>query len=220
MCWLLCRMSVRSAGFAKKWVWKDSPLWTVKNRNGGLARASPYKILWKRYRTHEIHAYGELSKLTREIIDYDASFLYLCCPGDVTLCGKDTLVMKEKPFDQKQIAKVSKDVLKRKFWGFEQVDIEVPKEFYDKLRKMATLFKIYLIVIYLRKWRCIRKKLKEQKNYWVLWKQNRPFYTSLWSSCIWNMVWGLLQFINWMNMYKVIIFMVSRECRKCQIWDG
>ena len=59
--------------------------------------------------------------------------------------------MKEKSFDQKQIAKISKNVLKGKFLGFEQVDIEVSKEFYDKLRKMATLFKIYLIVMYLRK---------------------------------------------------------------------
>ena len=154
-----------------------------------------------------------------KVINYDASFLYLCCSGDVTLCSKDMLVMKEKPFDQKQIAKVSQDVLKGKFFGFEQVDMEVPKEFHSKLRKITPLLKIYLIVIYLRKWRCIRKKLKEQKSYWVLWKQNRPFYTSLWSSCIWNMVWGLLQFINWLNMCKVIIFMVSRGDRKCQAWD-
>ena len=37
--------------------------------------------------------------------------------GDVMPCGKDTLAVNKKPYDQKQIAKFSKDVLKGKvFW--------------------------------------------------------------------------------------------------------
>ena len=55
-------------------------------------------------------------------------------------CGKDTLVVNEKPFDQKRIAKFSKDVLKGKDFGFTQVDIEVPDELYDKFSEMAPLF--------------------------------------------------------------------------------
>ena len=35
------------------------------------------------------------------------------------LCGKETLVVNEKPFDQKEIAQFSKDVLKGKFFVFE-----------------------------------------------------------------------------------------------------
>ena len=68
-------------------------------------------------------------------------------------CGKDTLVVNEKPFDQKRIAKFSKDVLKGKVFGFGEVDIEVPGELYDKFSEMAPLlvFKRYLIVIYLKK---------------------------------------------------------------------
>ena len=55
-------------------------------------------------------------------------------------CGKDTFVVNKKLFDQKRIAKFSKDVLKEKVFGFAQVDIEVPNEVYDKLSEMAPLF--------------------------------------------------------------------------------
>ena len=55
-------------------------------------------------------------------------------------CGKDTFVVNKKLFDQKRIAKFSKDVLKVKVFGFAQVDIEVPNEVYDKLSEMAPLF--------------------------------------------------------------------------------
>ena len=72
------------------------------------------------------HVYDRKSKLTRDIIGYDANSLYLYCSGDVMPCGKDTLVVNKKPFDQKRIAKFSKDVLKGKVFGSAQIDIEVP----------------------------------------------------------------------------------------------
>ena len=86
------------------------------------------------------HVYGEKSKLTRGIIGHYANSLYIYCPGDVMPCGKDTLVVNKKPFDQKRIAKFSKDVLKGKVFGFAQVDIEVPDELYDKFSDMSPLF--------------------------------------------------------------------------------
>ena len=55
-------------------------------------------------------------------------------------CGKDTLVVNEKPFDQKQIAKFFKDVLKGNVFGFAQVDIQLPVKLYDKFSKMKSLF--------------------------------------------------------------------------------
>ena len=55
-------------------------------------------------------------------------------------CRKDTLVVKEKLFDQNRIAIFSKDVLKGKVFGFAQVDIEIPDEHYDKFSEMAPLF--------------------------------------------------------------------------------
>ena len=55
-------------------------------------------------------------------------------------CGKDPLVVNKKPFDQKRIAKFSKDVLKGKVFGFAQVDIEVSEELYDKFSEMSLLF--------------------------------------------------------------------------------
>ena len=86
------------------------------------------------------HVYGEKSKLTKGVIGYDANSLYLYCSGDVMPCGKDTLVVNKKPFDQKRIAKFSKDVLKEKGFGFAQVDIEVPDKLYDKFSEMSPLF--------------------------------------------------------------------------------
>ena len=86
--------------------------------------------------------YGETSKLTKGIIGYDVNALYLYCSGDVMPCGKDTLVVNKKPFDQKRIAKFLKDVLKGKAFGFAQVDYEVPDELYDKFSEMAPLFVI------------------------------------------------------------------------------
>ena len=87
------------------------------------------------------HVYGnKSSKLTKGVIGYDANALYLYCSGDVMPCGKDTLVMNKKPFDQKRIAKFSKDVLKGKVCGFAQVNIEVPNELYHKFSEMTQLF--------------------------------------------------------------------------------
>ena len=55
-------------------------------------------------------------------------------------CGKDTLVANKKPFDQKRIAKFSKDVLKGKVFGLTQAAIEVPDELYDMFSEMAPSF--------------------------------------------------------------------------------
>ena len=86
------------------------------------------------------HAYVEKSKLTKSIIGYDANALYLYRSGDVMPCSKDTLVVNEKPFDKKRIAKFSKDNLKGKVFGFAQVDIEVPGKLYGKFSEMVPLF--------------------------------------------------------------------------------
>ena len=100
--------------------------------------------VFTRYHEKEIarirfHVYGEKSKLARSIIGYDANSLYLYCSGDVMPCGKDTLVVNKKPFDQKQMAKFSKNVLKGKDFGSAQVDIEVPDELYDKFSEMSPM---------------------------------------------------------------------------------
>ena len=86
------------------------------------------------------HVYEEKSKLTKSIIGCDANALYLYCSDDVMPCGKDALVVNKKPFDQKGIAKFSKDVLKEKGSGFAQVDIEVPDELYDKFCEILPFF--------------------------------------------------------------------------------
>ena len=55
-------------------------------------------------------------------------------------CGKDTLVVNKKPFDQKRIAKFSKDILKATLFVFAQVDIKVSDEFYDNFSEIAPMF--------------------------------------------------------------------------------
>ena len=56
------------------------------------------------------HVYGGKSKLTKGIIRYDASALYLYSSGDVMPYGKDMLVVNKNPYDQKRMAKFSKNV--------------------------------------------------------------------------------------------------------------
>ena len=97
--------------------------------------------------------YGAKSNLTKGFIGCDANALHLYCSGDVMPCGKVTLVSNKKPFDQKRITKFSEDILKGKIFGFAQVNIKVPDEFYDKLARWHhyLLFKRFLIEVHPRK---------------------------------------------------------------------
>ena len=122
----------------------------------GCEKAAVYELLrtgmvggpaqiFTRYHEKDItrersHVHEEESKLTKDVIGYDANVLYLNYSGDVITCGKDTLVVKKKSFNQKRTAKFSKEVLKGKVFGFAQVDIELPDELYDKFSGMAALF--------------------------------------------------------------------------------
>ena len=63
----------------------------------------------------------------------------LYCSGDAICCGKDTLVVNEKPLDQKQIVKLYKDVLKVKIFGFGHVGFEIPNKLYAKFSEMKPL---------------------------------------------------------------------------------
>ena len=106
--------------------------------------------VFTRYREKDVtrirsHAYEEKSKLTKGNIGYDANALYLYCSGNGMPCGKDALVVNEKPFDQKRIAKFSKDILNGKVFGFAQVDIEVHDELSDKFREISPLFVVQSI---------------------------------------------------------------------------
>ena len=56
------------------------------------------------------------------------------------MTSKNALVVNKKPFDQKRIAEFSKESLKGNFFGFVQVDIEVPDELYDKFSETSLLF--------------------------------------------------------------------------------
>ena len=74
---------------------------------GGLAQ------VFTRYHEKDItRIRSREGKLTNDVIGYDANSLYLYCSGGVMSCGKDTLVVNKNPFDQKRIAKFSRDVLK------------------------------------------------------------------------------------------------------------
>ena len=100
------------------------------------------------------HEYGKKSKLTKSVIGYDTNSLYRYCSGDVMPCGKETLVVNNKPFDQKRIAKFSKDVLKRKVFGFalKYLTMKYLTSFMARLARWRhrLLFRRFLIVIYLK----------------------------------------------------------------------
>ena len=51
------------------------------------------------------------------------SIIYLYRSGNAISCGKNMLVVNEKPFDQKRCAGFLKDLLKGKFFKFVKVDI-------------------------------------------------------------------------------------------------
>ena len=99
-------------------------------------------------------------------------YIYLYCSGDVIPCGKDSLVVNKKLFDQKRIAKFSKDFLKGKVIGFAQVDIEIPDELYDKFSQMAPIFVVQEVphCDIPEEMKIYKKKTgrREQKSYWVL----------------------------------------------------
>ena len=81
--------------------------------------------------------YGEKGKLIKVVLGYS---LYFYCLSNVMPCGKEMLAVNRKLYDQKRIAKFSKNDLKRKVFGFAQVDIEVPDKLYDKFSEMPPLF--------------------------------------------------------------------------------
>ena len=99
------------------------------------------------------HVYEEKSKLTKGVIGCDANALYLYCSGDIMPCGKDTLDVKKKPYDQKQITKFSEDILKGKVFGLHRLTLKYPTSFMTGLVRChhCLLFKRFLTVIYSRK---------------------------------------------------------------------
>ena len=77
--------------------------------------------------------------------------------------------------------KYFKGRFKKEEFGFAQVGIQVPDKLYDKFSDMGNclLLKKYLIVIYLKQWKCIKKiaekQSEEPKSYLVLKKGKRSF---------------------------------------------
>ena len=165
-------MSARYAGLGKVCVWKDSLLQSLKNRHGGWASTGFYKASWKRYHAHKVSCVwrkGQFGKGRHR--------LWCKCLISLLLKWCNALWQRHAGCEwvtvwSKIIAKFSKNILKEKVLGFAQIDIEVPDELYDKFSQIVPVFVVQeiLIVIYLSKWKYIRKKLaekqwREQKNY-------------------------------------------------------
>ena len=112
--------------------------------------SGPVQVL-TRYHEKDItrirsHVYGKKSKWTESVTVYDASSLYFYCLGYAMPSGKDAMVVNKKLFDQKRIAKFSKDILEAKVLGFAQVDIEIPNEVYDEFSEIVPLFVVHEIL--------------------------------------------------------------------------
>ena len=87
-----------------------------------------------------IRSHIKREKKCKKIIGFEADALYLYCSGDVMPCGKDKLTTIQKPYDEKIIQTFQRDVLEDKFFGFAQVNIEVPHNLKDKFSEMPPLF--------------------------------------------------------------------------------
>ena len=68
-------------------------------------------------------------------------------------CGKETVVVNKKPFEQKRIAKFSRDFLRGKVFGLYKLTLKYPTIFMTSLARClhCLLFKRFLIVLHLRK---------------------------------------------------------------------
>ena len=91
--------------------------------------------------------------MIKVVIGYDANDLYLHFSGNVMPCGKETLAVNRKPYDQKRIAKFSKGVLKRKVLGLPRLTLKYLPSFMTSLVRCrrCLLLKRLLIAPYLRK---------------------------------------------------------------------
>ena len=98
-------------------------------------------------------------------------------------CGKDKLTVIEKPYDKMQIQTFERNVLEDKFFGFAQVDIEVPHNLKEKFSEMPPLFVVDEIPdncipeemkLYKKKLQ-VEKQSKVQKNFWELQRPKRSF---------------------------------------------
>ena len=85
------------------------------------------------------HKYDD-AKPCGGVIGYDANALYLYCSGSEMPCGKDTLVVNRRPYEEKRIKKFCRRVKNGQVFGFAQVDIEVPKDLWETFEEMAPLF--------------------------------------------------------------------------------
>ena len=154
--------------------------------------------------------YGEENKLTENIISYGANSLHIYYSGDERLCGYDMLVVNEILFGQKWIVKCPKHVLKGNIFEFVPVDIEVTDKFYDNFIEMVLLFALQEMhncniseEIKMYKEKIGKEAVKETKKLLGIMK---VFCIHLWPSDICNMVWGLQQLMNWLNMNSVSFF--------------
>ena len=87
------------------------------------------------------HIYGRKEgKRCKTVLGYDANALYLYCSGLDMPCGKEELVSVKTPTSQHNISKWVNGVVSGKWFGFAQVDIEVPEALYDKFSEMSPLF--------------------------------------------------------------------------------
>ena len=81
------------------------------------------------------HIYED-AKTCRAVLGLDANSLYLFCSGQEMPCGKEK-VFQSNPEERDELIQ---NVLNDKFFGFFQVDIDVPEQLLDKFSEFSPLF--------------------------------------------------------------------------------
>jgi len=86
------------------------------------------------------HKYGDESKPCKKIIGYDANALYLSTMLKEMPCGKENVVS-YKGWDTTETIKTFQSCLESKEWfGFGEVDIEIPQNLWSKFEEMPPFF--------------------------------------------------------------------------------
>jgi len=95
-------------------------------------------------RKHEVgktkirsHKY-ENARLCQRVLGYDANALYPSTMLQEMPCGKEKIVV--YPYPSEAVADFEDRLWTKQWFGFAEVDISVPNEFWDKFEKLPPLF--------------------------------------------------------------------------------
>ena len=84
------------------------------------------------------HKYKDYAYLAKRILDFDANSLYPSTMAKEMPCGKETVVTYEDPVQAAHM--IIRQMYSTRWFGFAEVDIEVPRYLWEKLEEFPPIF--------------------------------------------------------------------------------